>query len=199
MSMYKYIRQIWKKPQEGLGDLWRERLIKWRRQPTTLRIDRPTRLDRARSLGYKAKPGIFVVRQRVPRGGHKGEESTGIGRKPKNYRTRVDLKISYQVIAERRAARQYMNNCEVLNSYWVARDGRYYWYEVIMVDKSHPAIKADPHYNWVVSHANRARAFRGLTSAGRKSRGLRHTGTGTEKMRPSRRAVIKLRNQRIHY
>jgi len=197
--MYKYMRELWKQPKEGeLKAIMQERLIKWRRQPSTLRVDNPTRLDRARSLGYKAKQGIFVVRQRVTRGGHSSEESSGIGRKPKNYRKRVDLGISYQVIAERRAAKQY-NTCEVLNSYWVARDGRNYWYEIIFVDKSSPAIQADPHYNWVMDPANRARAMRGITSAGRKSRGMRHTGKGAEKMRPSKRAVIKKRNSRIHY
>ena len=34
----------------------------------------------------------------------------------------------------------------------------------------------------------RGRVYRGLTSAGRKSRGLRGKGKGFEKMRPSRRA-----------
>ena len=71
MGVYKYIREAWKQPKENLGELWQQRLILWRRQPTTVRIDRPTRLDRARSLGYRAKPGVIVLRQRVMRGAHK--------------------------------------------------------------------------------------------------------------------------------
>src|SRR5665647_2792582 len=41
----------------------------WRRQGSVARIERPTRIDRARSLGYKAKQGIVVVRVKVRRGG----------------------------------------------------------------------------------------------------------------------------------
>ncbi len=38
----------------------------------------------------------------------------------------------------------------------------------------------------------KGRAFRGLTSAGRKSRGLRRKGKGAEKVRPSLRANKRL-------
>ncbi len=69
MGMYKYVRKIWKKPKKALGKLWQERLIKFRREPVFLRVEKPTRIDRARSLGYKAKPGVIVVRVRVPKGG----------------------------------------------------------------------------------------------------------------------------------
>ncbi|KKT75754.1 MAG: 50S ribosomal protein L15e, partial [Candidatus Peregrinibacteria bacterium GW2011_GWA2_44_7] len=41
-----------------------------RKEPVTLVLEHPTRLDRARSLGYKAKQGCIVARQRVGRGGH---------------------------------------------------------------------------------------------------------------------------------
>ena len=39
--------------------------------------------------------------------------------------------------------------------------------------------------NWIKNRQHKARAYRGLTSAGRKSRGLRNKGKGAEKMRPS--------------
>ena len=69
-SMYAFIREAWKRPWEGfMGRLMWERLQKWRREPAVVRIDRPTRIDRARSLGYRAKKGIIVVRVRVRRGG----------------------------------------------------------------------------------------------------------------------------------
>ncbi|MBS3112724.1 50S ribosomal protein L15e [Candidatus Woesearchaeota archaeon] len=193
MSLYKYIRELWKQPKENLGEINKQRLIKWRRQPSTVRIERPTRLDRARSLGYKAKPGILIIRQRVLRGGH-SLSRVGKGRKSKHYKSRVDLEKSYQVVAEQRVARKYKANCEVLNSYWVGKDGKNYWFEVILLDKSHPVIKNDAYYSQIV--AQKGRAFRGLTSAARKSRGLRHTGKGTEKMRPSMRAVAKRKNLR---
>ncbi|MEO2117509.1 MAG: 50S ribosomal protein L15e, partial [Methanocaldococcus sp.] len=152
-----------------------------------VRIERPTRLDRARALGYKPKQGIIVVRVRVRRGGLRKP-------RPKNSKKPATLGVnkitmgkSIQRIAEERAARRYPN-MEVLNSYWVGEDGKYKWYEVILVDPYHPVIKADPQLNWLCTGKHRGRAFRGLTSAGKKGRGLRNKGIGAEKVRPSIRA-----------
>ncbi|MBM2818374.1 MAG: ribosomal protein L15e, partial [Nitrosarchaeum sp.] len=47
----------------------RERVVQWRKENAIIRIDRPSRLQRARRLGYKAKQGIVVVRMRVGTGG----------------------------------------------------------------------------------------------------------------------------------
>jgi large subunit ribosomal protein L15e len=62
-SMYAYVREAWKRPDrsEVKGLLW-ERLQVWRREGSIVRVERPTRIDRARSLGYMAKQGIAVVR-----------------------------------------------------------------------------------------------------------------------------------------
>jgi len=87
-------------------------------------------------------------------------------------------------IAEERVARKFPN-LEVLNSYFVASDGVSKWYEVILVDPNHPAIKNDPSINWICNKSNRRRVFRGLTSSGKKARGLRRKGVGAEKIRPS--------------
>jgi large subunit ribosomal protein L15e len=92
---------------------------------------------------------------------------------------------SIKLIAEERTARDFPN-LEVLNSYWVGEDGRHKWFEVIMVDPSHPVIKSDPHINWICQPQNHRRVFRGLTSAGKKVRSLRHRGKGAEKFRPSK-------------
>jgi len=43
-----------------------------------------------------------------------------------------------------------------------------------MVDPHHPAIKADKDINWICDKAHKGRVFRGLTSAGKKVRGLRY-------------------------
>lgn len=172
-SMYSYIAEAWKRPFEGeLGQVMKMRLIKWRRQPSIVRVEKPTRLDRARALGYKAKQGFVVVRVRVRKGGLRKPRPDS-GRRPKRmgvygYTTWKSLRL----IAEERAARKYPN-LEVLNSYYVGEDGRYKWYEVILVDPHHPAVKSDPEINWICRPANRGRAFRGLTSAGKKMRGLR--------------------------
>lgn len=189
MGLYQQVRELWKKPKENLGDLWKERLIAWRKENSTVRLERPTRIDRARSLGYKAKQGYIMVRQRVPRGGHMRPKITG-GRRSAHYGRKLTLRKSYQVIAEERAQRQF-RNLAVLNSYWVAQDGKYYWYEIILVDPSHPVIKSDPKINWICSKKHWKRVFQGKTSAGRKTRGLRRKGKGAEKLRPSRRAHEK--------
>ncbi len=184
MGTYKYIRDLWKRPKANMPELFRQRLLLWRREPATVRLEHPTRLDRARSLGYKAKQGYFIVRQRVLRGGHTRPKIIG-GRKPKSKRQRLALEKNYRQIAEERVHDQF-NNCEVLNSYFLVEDGKHKWFEVILVDISHPAIQNDNHINWICD--KHGRAERGLTSAGRKSRGLRHNGKGAEKMRPSKHA-----------
>jgi large subunit ribosomal protein L15e len=48
-----------------------------------------------------------------------------------------------------------------------------YFFEVILVDPSKPEIKNDKTMKWVSNSKNKKRAFRGLTSAAKKSRGLR--------------------------
>jgi len=184
MGYLKYMREAWKKPKKANPDLWRDRLLQWRREPVTIRIERPTRLDRARSLGYKAKPGIIVVRQRVKRGGRMREQFKS-GRRPKARRQTKVVGINYRAVAEQRANKKFVN-CEVMNSYWVAKDGIYSWYEVMLVDREHPQILADKELKFLSKE--KGRVFRGLTTAGKKSRGLFKKGKGAEKIRPSQRA-----------
>lgn len=183
MGVFKYLQQVFKKPRIGVT---RERLLQIRREPATLRISRPTKLHRARALGYKAKQGMLVVRQRVDRGGHFRTRPVK-GRRSRNQGKRINLRKNYQLIAEERAGKKY-TNCEVLNSYYLTKDGKHYWFEVILVDRASPDTKADKRIAWVASPKQRGRANRGLTSAGRKMRGLRKKGKGAEKARPSRRA-----------
>lgn len=184
MGMYKYLAAAWRKPSKEQGAAYKKNLIEWRAEPVTQRLEYPTRLDRAHALGYKAKQGYFVVRQRVTGGGKMRPKPAG-GRQSKKYTRQHVVHLNYQTIAERRANDKFVN-CEVLNSYWVGKDGNNYWYEVIMVDTSHPSITSDPNINWICNQTKRA--YRGLTSAHRKSRGMRAKGRGTEKARPSLRA-----------
>src|SRR4030067_2136075 len=92
---------------------------------------------------------------------------------------------SIRLIAEDRTARKFPN-MEVLNSYGVGEDGRHKWFEVILVDKNHPVIKADKDISWITQKQHKRRALRSLTSAGKNVRGLHHRGRGSEKARPSR-------------
>lgn len=172
-SMYDYVAETWRKMYKGeLKEELRKKLIKWRREPSVVRVEHPSRPDRARALGYKAKQGIIIVRVRVRKGGRRKARPDS-GRRPKRMGVEGFAPAkSLRLIAEERAARKYPN-MEVLNSYYVAEDGIYKWYEVILVDRNHPAIKSDPELSWITEPQNRGRVFRGLTSAGKKMRGLR--------------------------
>jgi large subunit ribosomal protein L15e len=163
-SFYAYVRDAWKDPDSTyVQELRWERLQEWRKEGSVTKIRRPTRIDRARSLGYKAKQGMG--------------------------KNKITGGMSIQRIAEERAGRKFPN-LEVLNSYWVGEDGRSKWYEVILVDPSHPVIISDKNLNWICSSAQKGRAQRGKTSAGRKGRGMMSRGTGTEKTRPSIRSNL---------
>lgn len=179
--MYKYIRDAWKNPDNSyVRELMWERAPKWRKEPVINRIDRPTRIDRARSLGYKAKTGYVVARTRVRRGGMRKSRFTA-GRRPKRMGVKkITPAKSIQRIAEERVARKYPN-MEVLNSYWVWEDGKYKFFEVILVDPQQTTIKNDPRINWISEKQHKGRVFRGLTSAGKKGRGRKRRGKGSEK------------------
>ncbi len=182
---YRYIADAWKTPDKSyVRDLTWSRLIDWRKEGVFTRIDHPTRLDRARALGYRAKQGYVVVRTRIRRGSLHKPRYKG-GRKPRSRGiTKITLDKTLQQVAEERVQRHYPN-LEVLNSYWVASDGKRIYYEVILVDPHHPVIRADPKINWIAEAAHKGRVHRGLTSAGRRSRGLRSKGIGAEHVRPS--------------
>ena len=76
------------------------------------------------------------------------------------------------------------------------QDAVYKYFEVIMIDTAHKAIRNDPRINWICNAVHKHRELRGLTAAGRKHRGLQGRGHLYTKARPSRRATWK-RNQRV--
>jgi len=167
-GLYQYLKETRKR--EEMKEIMKQRLIEWRKQERFVRVDKPTKPDRARELGYRAKQGFIIVRARIRRGGRDRPHYLRKGRKPsKSGVTRFTTKQSLQAIVEQRVARKYPN-LEVLNSYWVGEDGKYVWYEVILVDKHHPAIKNDPKINWICEPQHTRRVFRGLTSAAKKAR-----------------------------
>ncbi len=181
-GLYHYMREAWRKPDTSV---LRERMMQWRKENAVVHVERPLRLDKARMLGYSAKKGFVIARVRLLRGGRK-REKVNARRRTKRKTIRKTLKVSYRWIAEMRAARRF-TNLEVLNSYWIGKDGKHYFYEVILVDPERPEIKADKKINWICKPEHRGRVFRGLTSAGKKSRGLRKK-TRNLKVRPSLRS-----------
>ena len=183
MGTYKRIRELWQS--EEFKPILRNYLIKWRRESAVVRTEKPTRLDRARSLGYKAKKGFMIVRVHLQSGGRKRPLFKG-GRRSKHMRRRKMVAKSYQVVAEERVNRRFVN-MSVLNSYFLAKDGKRYFFEVILVDPE--IVKNYNGFEWLGMAKHRTRAFHGKTSAGRRSRGiLTNKGTGAEKLRPSLRA-----------
>jgi len=178
-GFYKYIQKAWKKPD---AKTLRDRMTVWRGEETILKVEKPLRLDKARALGYKDKKGFVIVRIRVKRGGHTRTRPNK-GRRSKRLHTNKNLKMSYQWIAEQRAGKKF-SNLEVLNSYNVGKDGIYYFFEVILVDPEKPEIQNDSTLNWICKPENRGRVFKGMTSAGKKSRGLT-SKSPTNKNRPS--------------
>ena len=196
MGAYKYIKAFWRnKNSEEFKLLMKERRILWRREGAIVRIERPTNLWKARNLGWKPKKGYILVRVRVRKGGQRKPRPRS-GRKTKGLAiSGHTVRKSLRLIAEERAARRHPN-CEVLNSYWVGSDGVSEYFEVILIDRGEPTIKNDPKIAWITEKQHRGRVFRGLTSAGKKARGLRNKGRGAEKVRPSRRAVIRKRLNR---
>ncbi|TFG06011.1 MAG: 50S ribosomal protein L15e [Promethearchaeota archaeon] len=191
-SAYRYIADTWSNsPTEEIKELRWQRLIDWRRNPSIIRLEKPTRLDRARTLGYKAKQGYLLARVRIRRGGRRKPRPKR-GRKPRKMGVnKYTPKKSIRWISEERVQRKYPN-MEVLNSYPVGRDGRWKWFEVILVDPAHPAIKSDKNINWICNPTHKGRVHRGLTTAGKKGRGLDKKGRGAEKIRPSIRSHSNL-------
>lgn len=187
-NLYQNVREFWRdRNSEEFKEIQKPRLMQWRRENTIKRVKHPTRIDRARSLGYRAKQGYVVVRIKVRRGSRRMSRPNR-GRTGKNMATSdITSGRNLRWMAESRAARKY-TNLEVLGSYWVGQDGRSKWFEVILVDPTHPAIFKDHRISWIRSKNQRRRVFRGLTSAGLKARGLHNKGKGAEKARPSRNA-----------
>jgi large subunit ribosomal protein L15e len=147
--MYSQISKTWQDIfHESAADI-KARAVQLRKEPAMLRVERPWRLDRARSLGYKAKEGVVVVRMRVSRGGMRKKRPAS-GRRPKHMGVlKIKSAVSSQEVAERRVLQRHPN-MKLLGSYFVWKDGIHAWYECIMVDPMHPAIRKDYNYRRVL-------------------------------------------------
>lgn len=184
-SFYSHIKEAWKNPGDGkLAELQWQRKQDWRDQGAIERVDRPTRLDKARELGYKAKQGVVIARVSVRKGSARKQRHKAGRRTKRQGVNRVTRRKNLQRIAEERSGRKF-RNLRVLNSYWVGEDGSQKWFEVILIDPDHPAIQNDDDLNWICEDQHNGRAFRGLTGAGDSGRGMQKRGKGTEHVRPS--------------
>jgi len=134
--------QVWIKLWKENAPEIRDRVVRWRKQEAVTRIEKPSRIQRARRLGYKAKQGIVVIRMRVGTGGMRKQRPRG-GRRPKHLGvTRIKADVSMKEVAENRVLERYPN-MKLLGSYFIYKDGMHYWFEVILADPSHPRIAKD--------------------------------------------------------
>lgn len=185
-SGYKYVKENFEKHKKEYGTPDWNRGVEFRKGQSVVRVEQPTKIYRARELGYKAKQGYIVARVRIRKGGlHKVRPKRG-----RKNRAMGVIKFTpdknLRWISEERAQKKYPN-LEVLNSYKVYSDGKHWYYEVILVDPHHPVIKSDPKINWICKPSEKNRVNRGKTSAGKKSRSLRKRGWGSERTRPSKK------------
>ena len=74
---------------------------------------------------------------------------------------------------------------------WIARTPRG---SHVLADPAHAVVRNDPRLNWICNPTHKHRELRGLTSAGKKYRGLHGKGHLYDKARPSVRAVWKKNN-----
>jgi large subunit ribosomal protein L15e len=138
-NMHQYMAEIWTKMWKTNSEELKGKAISWRKEPTVLRIEKPSRLDKAHRLGYKAKQGIIVIRTKVGRGGMRKKRPTS-GRRPKHLGVvRIKQTESMRKVAERRVNEKYPN-LEVMGSYFLYKDGKNIWYEIILADPGHPSI-----------------------------------------------------------
>ncbi|KAM0851735.1 hypothetical protein ACQ4PT_052239 [Festuca glaucescens] len=215
MGAYKFVSELWRRKQSDvMRFVQRVRCWEYRQQPAIVRITRPTRPRQGETPRLQGQAvrlvtsksawmncfvfrGYVVYRIRVRRGGRKRPVPKGIVYgKPKHQGiTQLKFQRNKRSVAEERAGRR-LGGLRVLNSYWVNEDSTYKYFEVILVDVAHNAVRNDPRINWLCNPVHKHRELRGLTSAGKKCRGLRGKGTRHHKNRPSRRATWK-RNQTV--
>ncbi|CCU97370.1 unnamed protein product [Malassezia sympodialis ATCC 42132] len=216
MGAYKYLEELYKKKQSDvLRFLLRVRYVcrslpwltyscwEYRQLNVVHRASRPSRPDKARRLGYKAKQGYVIYRVRVRRGNRKKHVSKGAtyGKPVRQGVNHLKPQRSLRALAEERVGRK-VSNLRVLNSYWVNQDGVYKYFEVICVDPQHKAIRRDARINWIAKPVHKHRESRGLTAAGHKSRGIgkghRYNNTigGGKNAAYRRRQTLQLRRYR---
>lgn len=134
--------QTWLNMWKNTSQEVRTKLTLWRKQNTITRISSPSRIPRARRLGYKSKNGIIVVRIRVSSGGMRKQRPKA-GRRPKHLGvTRIKASINMRHVAENRVLKKY-RNMTVLGSYFMYNDSKHYWYEIILTDLHQKTIIKD--------------------------------------------------------
>ena len=117
MGAYKYLQELWRRKQSDvIRFVLRVRCWEYRQLPVIHRVQRPSRLDKARALGFKQKQGYVIYRVRIRRGGRKRAVHKGIiYGKPVHLGIRKQKKArSHKNVAEEKIGR-VCKNMRVLN------------------------------------------------------------------------------------
>uniref|UniRef100_A0A7E4UUY6 Ribosomal protein L15 n=1 Tax=Panagrellus redivivus TaxID=6233 RepID=A0A7E4UUY6_PANRE len=177
MGAYKYMQEIWRKKQSDvMRYLQRVRTWQYRQLAAIHRAPRPTRPEKAHRLGYKAKQGKYrLIRLFSMYSFCESSRLLTKGQtygKPKTHGVnQLKFARNLQSVAESRVGRR-CGGLRVLNSYWIGQDSTFKFFEVILLDPAHKVIRNNPDTQWITKAVHKHREMRGLTSAGRKSRGL---------------------------
>ena len=171
--------------------------------------DRPAAGDAPEGAAWETRPeastltasvpstqiGYVIYRIRVRRGGRKRPVPKGAtyGKPVHHGVNQLKFARSWQSVAEGRAGR-HCGALRVLNSYWVGEESTYKFLEVILIDPFHKAIRRNPDTQWISKPVHKHREMRGLTSAGRKSRGLGKGHKSHHTIGGARRAAWRGRN-----
>ncbi|CAN6709806.1 unnamed protein product [Malus baccata var. baccata] len=167
LAKYYFARILWRrKPSELCGS--RSGTL-YRQHPSIVQITHPPRPDKARQSGYRPSS----------RGGHK---------RPVAILCMVNPQTSSSLNWNYNGASAVAEEC-VGRKLGVLTDSTYKYYEVILVDVAH-----NPRISWICNPVHKHRELRGLTSAGKKCRGLNGKGHLHHKARPSMRANWKKNN-----
>ncbi|CAF2072647.1 hypothetical protein Bca4012_088472 [Brassica carinata] len=164
IGAYKYVSELWRKKQSDV-----------------MRFT-----QRIRCWEYRQQPSIVrLVRPTRP------DKARRLGYKPKQgfvvYRVRVSRGGRKRPVPKDIVL-------WVINSYRLNEDSTYKYYEIILVDPAHNAVRNDPRIIWICNPVHKHRELRGLTSEGKKNRGLRGKGHNNHKNRPSRQSTWRRNN-----
>ena len=130
MSLAHHVQKSFLQAYKQRTPALRERIMKWRKTPVVVRVERPLNPPRARSLGYKASRDYVMARVRIAKGKRR-RRRPDLGRKPGKNRKTQPPGLSLQVLAEKRAERRFVN-LRLVNSYYVGEDGQFKFFEVIL-------------------------------------------------------------------
>merc|ERR1712131_92003 len=151
MTFAQILREIHRKKQSDVMKYeTRINIVEARQNDEVHRVERPTYLERARKLGYKAKQGYSIWVVKIGKGDAFRDYNNGNTRgKCVNAGIhQIKPSLNKQAEAEQIIGKK-LGSLRVLGSYKIGCDLKSHYFEVIMVDPMHNAIRNDYKINWI--------------------------------------------------